>query len=104
MRVLLFGLLLFVGFFYLSACTHPALASNSYEECVAESGQMLKTIPSKCVNSEGQIFVNPTEEASKKRLCKDLCGNGQCEEIVCMGQGCPCSENVNTCPSDCSKN
>ncbi|NMC64347.1 MAG: hypothetical protein GYA55_14375 [SAR324 cluster bacterium] len=104
MRVIIFGLFLLLEFLYLSACTHPVLASNSYEECVAENGQMLKTIPSKCVNSEGQVFVKHSEESSKGRLCEDLCGNGQCEEIVCMGQGCPCAENANSCPSDCSKN
>lgn len=33
--------------------------------------------------------------------CVDLCGNGICEEIVCMGSGCPCSENEITCLVDC---
>lgn len=35
-------------------------------------------------------------------ICKDMCGNGTCEEIVCMGTGCPCAETPQTCPQDCS--
>ncbi len=34
-------------------------------------------------------------------MCKDLCGNGRCEEIVCQAEGCPCAENKASCPQDC---
>jgi hypothetical protein len=37
-----------------------------------------------------------------RRACEDKCGNGQCEEIVCMAVGCPCSENPETCSQDCT--
>lgn len=33
--------------------------------------------------------------------CKDLCGNGTCQEIVCMAIGCPCAETKESCPQDC---
>jgi len=33
--------------------------------------------------------------------CKNLCGNGTCEEIVCQAVGCPCSESKASCPLDC---
>jgi putative hemolysin len=36
-----------------------------------------------------------------ERFCKDLCGDGVCQEIVCMAVGCPCSESPETCPEDC---
>jgi putative hemolysin len=36
-----------------------------------------------------------------EKICKDLCGNGTCEEIVCMAVGCPCAETAKTCPEDC---
>lgn len=35
------------------------------------------------------------------KFCKDLCGNGICEEIVCMAAGCPCAETAQICPKDC---
>jgi putative hemolysin len=34
-------------------------------------------------------------------FCKDLCGDGICQEIVCMAVGCPCPETPETCPQDC---
>jgi len=35
------------------------------------------------------------------RWCKDLCGDGICQEITCMAIGCPCPETPKTCPEDC---
>jgi hypothetical protein len=35
------------------------------------------------------------------KLCEDKCGDGVCQEIVCMGQGCPCPESKVSCPKDC---
>ncbi|MEW6610246.1 MAG: hypothetical protein AB1352_01265 [Patescibacteria group bacterium] len=46
----------------------------------------------------------PVEEpatAEDTGTCKNLCGNGTCEEIVCMAIGCPCPETSSTCPQDC---
>lgn len=34
-------------------------------------------------------------------MCEDLCGDGTCQEIVCMAEGCPCAETPDTCPEDC---
>jgi len=34
-------------------------------------------------------------------ICVDRCGDGICQEIVCLATGCPCSENPQTCPQDC---
>jgi putative hemolysin len=36
-----------------------------------------------------------------ERFCKDLCGDGVCQEIVCLAVGCPCSETKESCPQDC---
>lgn len=36
-------------------------------------------------------------------ICKNLCGDGICQEIVCMGQGCPCAETPANCAKDCSQ-
>lgn len=35
--------------------------------------------------------------------CKNLCGDGICQEIVCMAIGCPCAETLESCPNDCGK-
>jgi len=34
-------------------------------------------------------------------ICVDKCGNKTCEEVVCMGTGCPCAETKENCPKDC---
>ena len=41
----------------------------------------------------------PTEPG--QTVCKNLCGNGICEEIVCQAIGCPCAETAESCPEDC---
>ena len=38
-----------------------------------------------------------------ERFCKDFCGDGNCQEIVCQAVGCPCSETKENCPKDCQK-
>jgi hypothetical protein len=35
--------------------------------------------------------------------CKNLCGDGVCQQIVCMGLDCPCPETSTSCPKDCAK-
>jgi putative hemolysin len=58
-----------------------------------------------CVFSDGseceewQFFRGECEKGSI--FCKDLCGDGICQEIVCLAVGCPCSETPETCPKDC---
>ncbi|MFH1894336.1 MAG: hypothetical protein ABH813_00300 [Patescibacteria group bacterium] len=33
--------------------------------------------------------------------CKNLCGDGICQEIVCLAIDCPCSETKESCQQDC---
>lgn len=35
-------------------------------------------------------------------VCTDQCGDGNCDEMVCMGTGCPCAETPDSCPEDCA--
>lgn len=35
-------------------------------------------------------------------ICQDLCGDGTCQDVTCQGTNCPCSENSETCPTDCA--
>ncbi len=37
------------------------------------------------------------------RICKDLCSDGICQEIVCLAAGCPCAESTESCPADCGQ-
>lgn len=35
-------------------------------------------------------------------VCVDSCGDGVCQEIVCLGTNCPCAETGESCPADCA--
>jgi hypothetical protein len=41
------------------------------------------------------------ENEYENSICLNQCGNGICEEMVCMGEGCPCPETSQSCPTDC---
>jgi len=79
----------------------PEVAPSSFEECVAQRGKVLKSYPARCVSAEGVTFVDQRAELGGEKSCKDLCGDGQCQEIVCMAIGCPCAESHASCPKDC---
>jgi putative hemolysin len=65
---------------------------NEYGVCVFSDG-------SEC--EEWAFFRNECKKGEKNFFCKDLCGDGMCQEIVCMAIGCPCAETKETCPKDC---
>jgi hypothetical protein len=53
-----------------------------------------------------EINVNPKPnlppiEDRYDETCKNQCGDGICDEIVCQAIGCPCAEDKSTCPEDC---
>jgi hypothetical protein len=48
-----------------------------------------------------EIEIKKSSEATRMEGCKNLCGDGVCQEIVCMAIGCPCPETPETCPQDC---
>ena len=80
-----------------SPINHP----TSFEECVAQHGKVLKSFPARCVTDDGLTFIDQRAELGGGKACKDLCGDGRCQEIVCMAVGCPCAETAKSCPQDC---
>ena len=62
------------------------------------------TLPDKATPIETkpiEIELKKSIEAPKIEGCKNLCGDGICQEIVCMAIGCPCPETPQNCPQDC---
>jgi hypothetical protein len=49
-----------------------------------------------------EIEIKKSSEAQRVEGCKDLCGDGICQEVVCMAIGCPCPETSISCPQDCN--
>ena len=50
---------------------------------------------------EWKFFRNECQRGTV--FCKDFCGDGTCQQIVCMAVGCPCAETIATCSQDCSE-
>lgn len=50
---------------------------------------------------EKEIEIPQGSIKKENKFCKNLCGDGICQEIVCMAVGCPCPETPETCPQDC---
>lgn len=90
---------LFVVMFLGAGCSQTVQQSTvrNFEECVAAGNAVMESYPRQCRSGE-KTFV---EEVDINRICADQCGNGVCEEIVCLGEGCPCSESATSCPQDC---
>ena len=75
---------------------------RTFDDCMNSGGIMQKTYPAKCISKDGQVFISaPQVEKLEQALCVNKCGDGECQEIVCMGTGCPCAETSASCPSDC---
>ena len=82
--------------------SRPKMATgkiDSFEECAKAGYPVMESYPPQCKTPDGRIFTQET----KNNNCKNLCGDGTCQEIVCMAIGCPCSENKESCPQDCNK-
>ncbi|MFH1211675.1 MAG: hypothetical protein V1659_01980 [Candidatus Woesearchaeota archaeon] len=71
---------------------------DSFEECVAAGNPIMESYPRRCI-ADGKSF---TEEVDIS--CENKCGDGKCDEIVCMGTDCPCAESEANCPEDCPQN
>jgi hypothetical protein len=95
----------------LSSCVvaQPAAAPSNFEECIAAGNPMLKSYPARCV-AHGKTFVQEVPRPSREigtpkgafgGGCKSQCGDGTCQEVVCMAVGCPCPESPQTCSEDC---
>lgn len=75
----------------------------SFKGCLDSGGDISKTSPRRCTTIEGVAFIEQGGSAAPKSFCKDLCGDGECAEIVCLAEGCPCAETNARCPEDCQE-
>jgi len=53
-------------------------------------------------NSDETISPIDSEKDGFETICVDRCGDGECAEVVCAGEGCPCAETTANCAQDCS--
>jgi len=106
--------LFLIGSVLVSGCTNnnnSQLANPSATFCVeqgyeyeirdgvnGQSGFCLFDDGTEC---EGWAYYYGTCTEENASACKDLCGDGECSEIVCEAVGCPCAEDSESCPIDC---
>ncbi len=74
------------------------LASNSQ---AFESVQKAQQKVIQHLNQVGEKLKERFQNREKK--CENLCGDNQCQEIVCQAIGCPCAETKETCSKDCKE-
>lgn len=79
---------------------------NSFETCSQSGFPILESYPEQCRTPDGRSFVKELADEEKEKIippssCKNLCGDGVCQEVVCMAIGCPCAETKETCAQDC---
>jgi hypothetical protein len=74
---------------------------DSFSSCVALGGRVERNGLARCISASGVTFTEPAK--AERSACKDLCGDGTCQEMVCMAVGCPCAESATSCPSDCKE-
>lgn len=110
-------LLAILGVIFLLGCTagvqprpnSPVMATeiSDFDQCVAAGYRVLRSYPPRCVTAEGKVFTQESargemKENTQGNLCVDQCGNGVCQQIVCMAEGCACPEDPVSCPRDCA--
>jgi hypothetical protein len=108
MRFALFG-------FALAACSDPAppatpttqepppMKACSMEAKLCPDGSSVGREGPNCefAACPGGAVTTPTAGNDAPAACKNECGNGSCQEMVCQAVGCPCSETKQSCPQDC---
>jgi len=102
-------LLLITGFFLLKILIKKPTPQviSSFEECARAGYPILESYPRQCKTPDGRTFTEKLTPEEKEKTtppqgaCENLCGDGICQEIVCMALDCPCPESPKTCPQDC---
>lgn len=78
---------------------------SNFEECVAAGNPVMESYPRQCA-ANGKTYVEEIDEPiippGDDPACQNLCGDGSCQEVVCLAIGCPCAESASSCPQDCS--
>jgi len=83
--------------FYLRKPKTPQV--SNFQECLKSGYLVMESYPRRCRTAAGKVFVE--ESKKEEKLCVDLCGDGVCQEVVCLGENCPCAETKESCPQDC---
>jgi hypothetical protein len=82
---------------------HIALVADVTYAYTPETGVLVRSFTVRPADAPAKPDV-PDSQDAVEAVCVKACGNGICEEVVCMGTGCPCGETRASCAEDCSSN
>ncbi len=79
------------------------MKTTSSNTGIAVSGAMVSTTSVISSVPESPTYCITYCHVKCQRDCTPSCGNGICDDIVCMAEGCPVPENEENCPADCKQ-
>jgi len=79
-----------------------AIRVSNFDECAAAGYVVTTSMPRKCTTPSGKQFIKSRAVEAATGGCENLCGDGTCQQIVCMAVGCPCAETPVNCANDCA--
>lgn len=78
----------------LSGCNKETI---TFEQCVKMGGFIMESYPRQCsINNQNYVEI-----IVPGKSCVDKCGDDICQEEVCQGVDCDCTESAKICPMDC---
>ena len=105
--------------FLIAGCTsteeneNTGLANPSATFCVEQgytydirttpNGQSGYCVFNDSTECEGWDYFRGECDIDSASTCKNLCGDGECQGMVCQAIGCPCAESAENCAIDCSE-
>lgn len=74
---------------------------TTFDACSRAGYPVQESFPARCTTPDGRVFTQNTTNVNTP-VCSNRCGDGICQEVVCLALGCPCSESATSCPKDCA--
>ncbi len=102
--LLFFSITILIG-----GCTMEDFMQNNDNQDIVVKGQegaleaITETDNGAIKGVENKIVVPKTTPQEDIVQNKNNCGDGYCQEITCMGPGCPPIETPESCPEDCGR-
>ncbi|OGY42337.1 MAG: hypothetical protein A2Y67_04390 [Candidatus Buchananbacteria bacterium RBG_13_39_9] len=84
-------------------CNCAAWNEQTNYICACVDGQCASLVEDNTAENQLNNNLNANVNGIIEPTCKNMCGDGICQEIVCLAIGCPCAETAQNCPQDCKK-
>ena len=86
---------------FLAVATIFSLVVFAGKSAIAKAEQNQGQSQGENIMNEEQNQEQEQEQNEEGAICNNQCGDGTCQEVVCLATNCPCAESKNNCPNDC---